>query len=154
MEENNDRFQRIKEHFSGEAQEFDTIITNRVPFYGVFMDALIKVMPFKKDKAIKVADLGSGTGTLAYKVKENFPNAEVACVDFSRGMLEAAKKKLDKYKGISYHESDILKFDFTGYDAVLSSLCLHHIGSEEEKREFFNKVYKGLSSGGVFYFMM
>lgn len=145
------RFHAIKEHFSKESQNFDSIITDRVPFYGLFIEALVNVLPFKYNRAIKVVDLGCGTGTVAYKVKERFHNARIACVDFSPGMLMAARKKLRRYTNISYHENDALTFDVTGYDAVLSSLCLHHIGSAKKKKDFFRKVYNGLSRGGVFY---
>ncbi|MFA5394346.1 MAG: methyltransferase domain-containing protein [Candidatus Ratteibacteria bacterium] len=150
---NNDykRFREIKKHFSSEAGEFDSIITDRIPFYGLFIKALVNILPFKKDEAIKVVDLGCGTGTVAYHVKEKFSNAEVACVDFSPEMLASARKKLGRYTNIFYYASDVLEFDFTGYDAVLSSLCLHHIGSEKEKKDFFKKVYKEISQEGVFY---
>ncbi|MFA5073125.1 MAG: methyltransferase domain-containing protein [Nitrospirota bacterium] len=147
----NERFRIIKEHFNKESQKFDSNITNRVPFYGLFIEALVNVLPFKHDATIKVVDLGCGTGTVACQVKEKFPNAEIACVDFSPEMLQSAKKKLGAYNGISYYESDMLQFDFTGYHAVLSSLCLHHVGSEKEKKEFFKKIHKGLLEGGAFY---
>lgn len=146
-----ERTKQIKEHFSKESEEFDSIITNRVPFYGLFIEALVNILPFKQDKAIKVVDLGCGTGTVACCVKKRFPNAEIACVDFSPEMLASAKTKLDQYYDISYHESDVCQFNFTGYDVVLSSLCLHHIGSEKEKTDFFRKVYNGLLPEGVFY---
>jgi len=151
MQNDSKRFQTIKEHFGGESKEFDSIITDRVPLYGLFIEALVNVLPFQHDKTIKVVDLGCGTGTVAYQVKEKFPNAEITCVDFSPEMLESARKKLGRFKGITYYESDVLKFDLVGYDAVLSSLCLHHIGKEKVKKEFFKKVYNGLLEGGVFY---
>jgi len=151
MDNDSRRFRDIKEHFSLEAGDFDSIIADRVPFYDLFIRALVNVLPFKKDKAIRIADLGCGTGTISFYVKEIFPNAEIDCVDFSSEMLESARKKLGRFKGIRYFESDILKFNLIGYDAVLSSLCLHHIGKEKEKKEFFKKVYNGLLEGGVFY---
>lgn len=151
MQKDSKRFNNIKEHFSSESQQFDSIITDRIPFYGIFIEALVNALPFKKGQKIKVADLGCGTGTISLQVKKRFPNAMITCVDFSPGMLTVAKKKLDAYKNISYHESDVFEFDLAGYDAILSSLCLHHIGYADEKKAFFRKAYKGLSKGGVFY---
>lgn len=151
MNNDRERFKEIKKHFNSEADKFDSIITDRVPFYALFVRALVNVLPFEKDKKIKVADLGCGTGTIAHQVKETFPNAVIDCVDFSPEMLASARKKLAQYTDIAYHESDVLQFDLAGYDAVLSSLCLHHIGVEEDKKNFFKKVYQGLRQGGVFY---
>ncbi len=151
MDSDSGRFSDIKKHFSLEAGGFDSIIADRVPFYDLFIRALVNVVPFKKDKAIRIADLGCGTGTVSFYVKERFPNAEIDCVDFSPEMLKAARKKLERFRGITYFESDILKFNLIGYDAVLSSLCLHHIGKEKEKKGFFKQVYNSLLEGGVFY---
>jgi tRNA (cmo5U34)-methyltransferase len=151
MNSDEDRFDQIKDHFNEEADTFDAIIKARVPFYEIFMEALVNVLPFKKDKAIKVADLGCGNGAVSFAVKEKFPNARITCVDFSAEMLQAARKKLSGHQNIDFIESDILKFNLSGFDAVLTSLCLHHIGEEKEKLTYFRKVHDGLLSGGVFY---
>jgi ubiquinone/menaquinone biosynthesis C-methylase UbiE len=151
MDHDSRRFREIKEHFSLEAGDFDALIAKRAPFYDLFVKALVNVLPFRKDKTIRVADLGCGSGTISFFVKDVFPNARIDCVDFSPAMLDAAKKKLSGFTGISYYECDVLQFDLTGYDAVLSSLCLHHIGEEKQKRDFFRKVHQGLLEEGVFY---
>jgi tRNA (cmo5U34)-methyltransferase len=151
MDKECNRFRDIKQHFNGESREFDSIIRNRIPFYDLFVKALVNALLFKEDESVKVVDLGCGTGTVALKVKEKFPNAKIVCVDFSPEMIASAKEKLGKYTDISYCEQDIFQFDFTDYDAVFSSLCLHHIGSEREKKDFFMKIYEGLSQGGAFY---
>jgi tRNA (cmo5U34)-methyltransferase len=67
-------------------------------------------------------------------------------------MIEMAKSKLDTFDNISYVESDCLNFDFSaGFDAVVSSLTLHHIQDESVKKKFFKKVFGGLNNKGVFY---
>jgi len=34
---------------------------------------------------------------------------------------------------------------------IVSSLALHHLVTEEDKRLFYSKIYNALSNGGVFY---
>ncbi|MDD3088699.1 MAG: class I SAM-dependent methyltransferase [Candidatus Omnitrophica bacterium] len=151
MKNDRERYRHIKEHFNSEAGDFDSGITARVPFYGLFIEALVNVLPFEKEKAIRVADLGCGTGAVALRVKKSFPNAEIHCVDLSPEMLTSARGKLSGYTGITYQESDLLKADLKGYDVIVSSLCLHHIGEEKEKKDIFKKIYNALLAGGVFY---
>lgn len=73
MDNDTERFGQIKDHFDAEADIFDAIIKARVPFYELFMDALVNVLPFDKDRMIKVADLGCGNGAVAFAVKSKFP---------------------------------------------------------------------------------
>ncbi len=151
MDSDSRRFAAVKEHFGAEAAGFDAIITDRIPLYAVLMQALVNVLPFDRGQVIRIADLGCGTGTVALLIKERFPQAEIACVDFSSEMLAAARKKHGGRPGFTYHESDVRAFDLTGYDAAAASLCLHHIDGEQEKRAFYKKVCAGLRPGGVFY---
>jgi len=34
---------------------------------------------------------------------------------------------------------------------VISSLALHHLRTDEDKKNFYSKIYKALSPGGIFY---
>jgi len=66
-------------------------------------------------------------------------------------MIEAAKEKLRKYDDIEYWCGDIRAFEYDQeYDAVISSLVLHHV-DEGEKRVLYRKIFKALVRGGVFY---
>jgi tRNA (cmo5U34)-methyltransferase len=37
------------------------------------------------------------------------------------------------------------------YDAVISSLALHHLATDEDKKYFYRRIYTRLCPGGVFY---
>ncbi|BDU50955.1 class I SAM-dependent methyltransferase [Haliovirga abyssi] len=146
------KIDKIKNHFEEEAKEFDGIILKLIPFYKEMLEALILSIPFEKNSEIEVIDLGCGTGNILDKVKKQFPNAKLTAVDLSKNMIEMTKIKLEKYNDVDYYVGDFYNFEFLKkYDVILSSLALHHLVTDEDKKIFYNKIYNALSQNGVFY---
>jgi len=142
----------IKRHFEDEAREFDEIIVRLIPEYPRMVEALVAAIPFDHSTPVRVIDLGCGTGTVAACVLDSFPNAQVICLDLAGNMIAMAQAKLAHYPGVRYVVSDFNAFDFYGkYDVVVSSLALHHLVTDEDKRNFYRRIYNALPSGGVFY---
>ncbi|WP_128699951.1 class I SAM-dependent methyltransferase [Candidatus Velamenicoccus archaeovorus] len=142
---------RVKKHFQDEAGTFDARVVKSVPFYADMLEALVSALPFKKNDAKRILDLGCGTGSISKKIKEHFPKARITCVDFSENMLEIAKNKLRDFRDIRYVVSDVRTFDYSGFDAVVSSLTLHHLRRGGEKLKLYAKIRRGLRKGGVLY---
>ena len=63
MEEQN-KIEKIRNHFEEEAKEFDEIILKLIPFYEEMIEALVLSIPFEKESEIEVIDLGCGTGII------------------------------------------------------------------------------------------
>lgn len=142
----------IKKHFDEEAREFDRIIVTLIPEYPRMVDALISAIPFDHSASIRVIDLGCGTGTVAARVLDDFPKAQVTCIDLAENMLAMAQTKLARHERVRYIAGDFNAFDFGGdYDVVVSSLALHHLVTDEDKQRFYGRIYGALRSGGVFY---
>ncbi len=142
----------VKNHFEEEADVFDELIQTLIPFYGDMIESLILALPFHKKENINVLDLGCGTGNISKAVKEHFPSAKITCVDMAENMIQIAKSKLASYSDIEFKIADFRDLDFRGeYDAVISSLALHHLQSEEQKKSFYRKIMGFLKEGGVFY---
>ena len=142
----------VHQHFEDEAREFDQVIQTLIPYYDQMLDALISALPFVSTEPIAVLDLGCGTGTVAACVLKAFPRATVTCLDFSARMIELAQAKLSGYANVQYVVQDFQDFAFEqGVDVVLSSLALHHLETDDEKRAFYEKVYRALKPGGCFY---
>jgi tRNA (cmo5U34)-methyltransferase len=115
------------------------------------INALISSIPFDKDDSIKVMDLGCGTGTVTKLLKDKFEDANVTCLDLAENMIEMAKIKLNGYKDIDYITGDFYHFNFPEkYDVIVSSLALHHLVTDEDKKEFNAKIYKALNLSGLF----
>lgn len=146
-----DRMEKIKNHFEEEAEQYDGIIKNLIPYYDQMVEAIVKTLPYEYSADIEVIDLGCGTGTVARSVKNTFSHAKLTCLDMSENMLKIAGGKLSDAQDTTYINSDFYQFDFHNqYDAVVSSLALHHLETSEDKKGFYKKIYKGLKAGGVF----
>jgi tRNA (cmo5U34)-methyltransferase len=143
---------KIKKHFEEEAKGFDDIIHKIIPFYNEMLEALILALPHPETQQIRVADLGCGTGTIAKMILKRYPNSILTCVDIAANMIETAKIKLRKYKNIEYIVADFHDFDFSRkYDCIVTSLALHHLRNDQEKKKFFEKIFDALNKNGAFY---
>lgn len=141
----------LKKHFNKEAEAFDNQVLKNIPKYPEMLTALINAIPDNKENP-KVLDLGCGTGNITQKLLKRFPQAEVTCLDLSENMIKIAKNKLSQYKSIEYIIGDFTETEITEkYDAIISSLALHHIPNNKEKQEMYQAIYKALNKNGVFY---
>jgi|Deesub1362A_J573_1020465.scaffolds.fasta_scaffold06834_3 tRNA (cmo5U34)-methyltransferase len=143
---------KVKKHFEEEAKEFDQTVLKLISHYKEMIEALISAIPFEQAEPIEVIDLGCGTGEVAKNIKERFPNAKVTCLDIAEKMIEMAKKKMEKYPDITYLVGDFRDFEFDKkYEVIVSSLALHHLPTDEDKKQFYKKIFDSLLTGGVFY---
>jgi tRNA (cmo5U34)-methyltransferase len=141
----------VKKHFESEAKEFDEIILRLIPHYEEMIDGMVASIPVKKSN-INVIDLGCGTGTISKKIKIRFPAASITCLDLAENMIEMSKLKLAAYSDIRFQVGDFCNYEFDDtYDVVVSSLALHHLITDEDKIEFYRKIYKSLRPKGVFF---
>ena len=142
----------VKEHFETEAKAFDEIIMKLIPFYDQMVEALVSAIPYDRKAFIDVIDLGCGTGTIARKVVERFPNATITCIDLAENMIEMAKDKLSFHMNSRFMIKDFNYYQFDQkYQVVVSSLALHHLLTDDDKKIFYQKIYNSLEKGGAFY---
>jgi tRNA (cmo5U34)-methyltransferase len=145
-----DRIESIKHHFEEEAEAFDKTILKLIPHYTEMIDALVLSIPFNQNAPIGVIDLGCGTGTAARKIKDVFPNAKISCLDIAENMINLAREKLGGCADC--YVSDFYNFEFDKkYDVIVSSLALHHLENDDDKKMFYRKIYNALNDNGVFY---
>lgn len=141
----------IRNHFETEAKEFDEVIQNLIPYYNQMVEALVLSIPFDVNEAIDIIDLGCGTGTISKAVKARFPNARITCIDLAENMLLMAKEKLKDFEDINFLQGDFNNFVFPKkYHVVISSLALHHLVTDEDKKNFYENIYENLNDGGYF----
>ncbi|MDD5084933.1 MAG: methyltransferase domain-containing protein [Candidatus Omnitrophica bacterium] len=101
-------------------------------------------------RAKNILDLGAGGGNFTTEVIKRFPKAKITLFDFSKEMLDYARKRFRGKRNIHYVEGDLLKLDLgEKYDAAVSSMAIHHL-STKEKGKLFRRIYAILNKGGIF----
>lgn len=102
------------------------------------------------DKSSKILDIGSGTGLGAEALLDN-SFKDVTMLDFSKGMIEKAKKK-PKLKDCKFVVEDFLKYDpKEKFDIIVSffSFGSPSYFSEEETKKGLRKVKQILNKEGL-----
>jgi len=142
---------QIKNHFEEEASYYDELILKIIPYYPEMVQALVLAIHFSKNTALEVCDLGCGTGTISKHIVEKFKKATITCVDMAPNMLSIAKTKLKGIPKTEFINANFYEFEFPKkYDVVISSLALHHLVTNEDKINFYKKIYTALKPKGIF----
>lgn len=114
------------------------------------LDRLEVLLPDGLAKA-KILEIGTGTGAFARTVAPKC--AWVTALDASEAMLAVAKEKAAPLglTNMEWFHAGFLTFDFpeNEYDAVVSSLALHHL-PDVWKGEALANIRRTLKPGGVF----
>lgn len=118
---------------------------------------LAELLPFGEDDGatFTFVDLGAGTGAAARAVLDRYPGAHAILADFSPQMMTEGTKALQPYADrYSYVEFDLAHGDWPAQipatvDAIISSLCVHHL-RDERKRQLFAEILGRLVPGGWF----
>jgi ubiquinone/menaquinone biosynthesis C-methylase UbiE len=97
-----------------------------------------------------VLDVGAGTGTLAVRLKQECPAAEVTGLDADPEILVRARAKAAAagvhVEFVEGHSNE-LPFEPGSFDVVLSSLFFHHLRSPD-KRATLAEMNRVLKPGG------
>jgi len=98
----------------------------------------------------EVVDIGSGTGTLAFLIKKNYPSVKVDGLDGDLKILEIADKKskdlnfeVNFKQGLSYD----MPYSNAQFDRCFSSLFFHHL-TLANKEKTFREMYRILKNEG------
>ena len=102
-------------------------------------------------EARRILDLGTGDGRLLEMVGLGRPEMEGVGLDFSDVMLQAARARFraDVRVELVQHDLSNALPDLGHFDAVVSSMAIHHL-EHERKRSLFAEVFDLLKPGGVF----
>ena len=132
-------------------EKYDQDVMRSVPGHEKvhqIIDELVQSFPKKP----RILELGVGTGLTAKRILEKFPKAHYTANDFSRTMLNGARKKLAEYD-VDFIEGDYTQIEFPKQqDAVISVISIHHQATDEDKKTLFKRIYDSLSEQGVFIF--
>jgi tRNA (cmo5U34)-methyltransferase len=114
---------------------------------------LAELLPFEEDDPFTFVDLGAGTGAAARAVLDRYPASSAVLADYSPQMMEEGRRTLADYEGrYRYVEIDMAAGRWPaelagGLQAVISSLCVHHL-TDDRKQALFREIYERLAPGG------
>ena len=135
-----------------------------VPRREAMLAALLAQIPYPEGEAFRLVELGSGEGLLARAALELFPGVEVRALDGSAAMRHATEATCEAHRSrLTVAPFDLLDLEardpaaaaepawlehLEGADAVVSSLCVHHLSSPG-KRALFAAAAERLAPGGA-----
>ncbi len=110
------------------------------------------LLPFSVGESFTFVDLGAGTGAASRAVLDRYPRARAVLADYSPQMMEEGRRELEAYEGrFSYVEIDLEQGRWpaeleAGLQAVISSLCVHHL-TDRRKEGLFGEIFERLAPG-------
>jgi tRNA (cmo5U34)-methyltransferase len=123
------------------------------PFYDEVHQAVAAALPFATGDAVRIADLGGGSGRLAERLLERFPHATVTLVEPSAPFQDLARGRLKRFGERAQFvplRAQQAWSEATGpLDAVVSTSALHHLDGDE-KNAVFAAIRAALEPSGVF----
>lgn len=145
------RLRSIGETFEAEAAEWDALTRRYQTRYDEMLEEVLLRVRLPSDEAV-VLDLGSGTGILAELLLERRPNVRVVLLDAAANMIRVAEEKLARFAGrVEFEVARFEEMPAGPFHAVVSTLALHHLGTDEEKQEQYRRIFDALAPGGCFW---
>lgn len=142
----------IRSTFSAQSREYDAQVARIIPRYEEMLDVLVSCVSPLQGQRIRAIDLGCGTGAVSRRLLDSCPGMELTCLDMAEGMLDIARQRLAGCVDVRYVLADLYEFEFDGpYDVVVSSLALHHIVTDEDKKALYQRIFDALLPRGSFY---
>ncbi|MCC2111591.1 MAG: class I SAM-dependent methyltransferase [Hyphomicrobiales bacterium] len=146
-----DRHDAIAAAFEASAAGYDDGRRRLLPELDAFYGMVVDLVRMQTPNARSILDLGAGTGLLSAVVASAFPQAAITLADISPAQLDIARARFaEMNRAVEILAGDFCALPLGGpYDAVISSLAIHHI-EDAEKTDLFEKVFDALAPGGVF----
>jgi tRNA (cmo5U34)-methyltransferase len=141
----------IDQAFNASTPTYDDWMKRALLGYSDLFGNAVKVIPYKKEQAIRVLDLGAGTGSFSQHVLAEYPNAEFVLMDVADKMLDVARERFhNQGSKVQFEIRDYRDIQGSGeYDLVISSLSIHHL-FDNEKSQLFQSIYALLKPAGAF----
>lgn len=139
----------VREAFDAIASQYDSQRQFIIPQIEEFYGAAVWAAEWPGESPA-ILDIGAGTGLLSALLLKKYPGATLTLLDFSKNMLEVAKKRFSREPRVHFVVADYSREEIPGrYDIVCSALSIHHL-EHEDKRLLFHRIYGILNNGGIF----
>jgi tRNA (cmo5U34)-methyltransferase len=144
----------IEDAFNRAARSYDGLRRRLIPcfdeFYGAAVDLAAEFAPRFAQGAVRILDLGAGTGLLSALVAERLPHAALVLTDLAEGMLDQARERFaSRAAPVEFRVTNHLDLAAAGeFDVVMSALSIHHL-EDEGKRAVYAAMARAAKPGGL-----
>ena len=138
----------VRTHLRLEVDAYDEMIRRFIPGYEEGLRrAACQVAAVRPNL---VLDLGAGTGALTEAILEHEGVSTVEVIDVDPEMLDRARTRLRRFGARTCFRERAFDAPLPTCDAVAASLALHHIPTMDRKKALYERIYRALSTDGVF----
>jgi len=141
----------VANQFNKIAKEYDSQRKSLIPFFDDFYQIAIESIQIENPSP-HILEIGIGTGLFTEMFLEKYPNAKMDLVDIAEDMLNEAKEHFVGNKNLNFYLKNIMDFEpkeNKNYDAIISSLAIHHL-PDLEKKQLYERIGKWIKDGGIF----
>jgi tRNA (cmo5U34)-methyltransferase len=146
--------EEIKERFDIDVEEFSDLDTGQVSIIDskIYLELVTEVSKRIKPNSFNLLDVGCGAGNYTIMMLSKIKNLNCTLVDLSKAMLDKAFERISKHTNgkIRVIQGDIKSVELkeNEFDIILSGAVLHHLRSDKDWEDVFNKLYIILKPGG------
>lgn len=139
---------------SDAAESYDRAAEFVHPRYLDVQDQILAYLPFADNDSFVLVDLGAGSGRLAERVLQQYPNVRAVLVDQSEPFLGIAERRLHLYRDrvtfIQQRLQDAWVDELPAApNAIVSTSAIHHL-EPAEKQTIYARCYEALAPNGIF----
>jgi tRNA (cmo5U34)-methyltransferase len=136
------------EMFDAEAANYSR--RRLLPCYDAFYRTAVRALELAEPGPMTtVLDLGTGTGALAARVAEAYPDASFTLLDGAPAMVTKAVESLGPRSAAGVVQDFADPLPAGPFDAIVSSLAIHHL-DDAGKASLYSRAHDALRPGGVF----
>lgn len=143
--------EKMADFFDARSDGYDEHMRRSVSDFHAFYESIASPIS-KTSRAIRILDIGCGTGLELEGIFTRAPNARVTAVDLSEGMLANLRKtheeRLDQLAVVkgSYLEVPLGE---SVYEYAVAVMTLHHL-LPDRRRQLYDRIKKALKPGGTY----
>jgi ubiquinone/menaquinone biosynthesis C-methylase UbiE len=155
----NEEIKKYWEERAKQNYQKNTATTDDVHLRNLEISTLIETIRQLKSKNYKkVLDIGCGDGFSTLNIAHQFPEYFFSGMDFSKTMIEIAKKNLESHKelknNVIFFVGDVTKLNDvlsdSKFDIVISDRCLINLESSQYQYNAISEISNHLTENGYF----
>jgi SAM-dependent methyltransferase len=119
-------------------------------------ELIARTLPYEREAAITILDLGAGYGALCRFLLAHFSNATAVCQDGSEEMVKLGRERMARLNGrVKFVLCDFSKSGWSRklrgpFDAVVSAIAIHNVRSHDAIRAIYGETFSLVKPGGCF----